>query len=609
MNKRFFGTLLCLVMLLCVLATTAYAEGTAVNEVNLYLDDYEFGKDAADVCVTKNTTSAPFTVAETKLCDSAVTAEAITAAVACTGKIEANKDYWLVVKLKANEGYMFGGLASNKVFLYDCGEACVLNIDGEKTTAYAAFELEKLQAKFASIKYCRVGAKITDTYLSITPSWVNGDVSIAFSESPVTDNNWGANIISDSAETFKSDTNYYLRLTFKSMTALNSANDVRVRCWGLRNEPTASALYYDEDTGVYYAEFMLPKLTGQLDFTLQNYQTGNKADNLTLSLGGNTDGVIFDNVYKQGYFLADSMVKLYDYIGTADTDTGYLSVEGVMENTQQLQANKYYYLLVGLKAKDRYDIGYLADKSILTLKVGDYTYIEDPEEAIVSRWNKQLGGYTFFAFKLPMLGAERITRVDAAVREPVLGVEADQTPAILVTTDRTVHRFAGLDGHTLGDLEIKTEWRKIAAEDYSEDAAYYDWDEVEVGERFKAGYYYMFIVNAEEDYRTESSVGTYELSPAVIGAINNGGEHEFFRSNYIKGDYLRVERVFAPLEAHEHTRRQNTTANTADTTAPDTSKTDTVTSADTFDAGIALYAVLGALSLSGGAWLTGKKRT
>ena len=58
--------------------------------------------------------------------------------------------------------------------------------------------------------------------------------------------------------------------------------------------------------------------------------------------------------------------------------------------------------------------------------------------------------------------------------------------------------------------------------------------------------------------------------------------------------------------AHSHTRRQPTTTTTVVT--PDTTTTDTVTSAKTFDAGIAVYAAMGVLSLTGSAWVVGKKR-
>lgn len=59
---------------------------------------------------------------------------------------------------------------------------------------------------------------------------------------------------------------------------------------------------------------------------------------------------------------------------------------------------------------------------------------------------------------------------------------------------------------------------------------------------------------------------------------------------------------------HHRINRQPTTT-TIDSAKTDTTKTDTVTSAKTFDAGIALYAVLGTMSLTGAAWLTGKKRS
>lgn len=606
--KRFCGTLLCLVMLLCVLTATAYGAG-AIDNVFLNLDGYEFGEAAADVSVTKNTTATPFTVAEVKLCDAEVTGENIKNPTACDEgeKIKACKDYWLVIKLTADTGYTFGGLEVGHLYIYDYGEAYLLTLEDSNTTAYAAFKLSQLQARFASIKYYRVGEKITDTDLSITPSWVKDDVSVAFSKSPITGNDWNANVISDSAAVFASDTNYYLRLTFKSNEHLTTANEVRVKCWGLRNELTATKLYHNEATGLYCAEFTLPKLTGQLDFTLGNYETGKNISDMTLSVGGDAAGVDFTGTYKADYFIADSMIELFNY-----KDSDYIKY--ATEDTT-VKAQKYYYLLVGLKAKNGYDIGYLANESVLSLTAGGATFMDDPNKTSTERWNNEMGEeYTFVVFKLPMMGAERVTRVDATVTVPVLGEPVDQMPAILVTTDQKAYRFVGLDDHALGDLEIKAEWRKIAVEDYSEDTEYYDWDEVEAGERFMAGYYYKLFVSAGENYTGGSRVGTYELSPAVIGTINNGGEYEFFRANYVEDDYLKVTRVFTPLEVpqvdHEPIHRQNAAANTTDTTVPDaTSKGNTVTSANTFDAGIALYAALGAMSLTGGAWLTGKKRS
>ena len=61
-------------------------------------------------------------------------------------------------------------------------------------------------------------------------------------------------------------------------------------------------------------------------------------------------------------------------------------------------------------------------------------------------------------------------------------------------------------------------------------------------------------------------------------------------------------------------RRQHTTTpveettTTTDTKADDTTKADTVTSAKTFDAGVAVYGVMAVLSLTGSAWVVGKKR-
>ena len=64
---------------------------------------------------------------------------------------------------------------------------------------------------------------------------------------------------------------------------------------------------------------------------------------------------------------------------------------------------------------------------------------------------------------------------------------------------------------------------------------------------------------------------------------------------------------------HEPVRRQHTTTvedttTTTDTKADDTTKADTVTSAKTFDAGVAVYGVMAVLSLTGSAWVVGKKR-
>lgn len=62
----------------------------------------------------------------------------------------------------------------------------------------------------------------------------------------------------------------------------------------------------------------------------------------------------------------------------------------------------------------------------------------------------------------------------------------------------------------------------------------------------------------------------------------------------------------APSTGHTPIRRQSAvTTTTADT---DTTKADTVTSAKTFDAGIAVYAALGIMSMTGSAWIAGTKR-
>ena len=67
-----------------------------------------------------------------------------------------------------------------------------------------------------------------------------------------------------------------------------------------------------------------------------------------------------------------------------------------------------------------------------------------------------------------------------------------------------------------------------------------------------------------------------------------------------------TEQTPAETPAHSHTRRQPTTTTTVVT--PDTTTTDTVTSAKTFDAGIAVYGVMAVLSVTGSAWVVGKKR-
>lgn len=60
---------------------------------------------------------------------------------------------------------------------------------------------------------------------------------------------------------------------------------------------------------------------------------------------------------------------------------------------------------------------------------------------------------------------------------------------------------------------------------------------------------------------------------------------------------------------HHHTRRQPTTTTTTDTTKTDTTtKTDAVTSAKTFDGGIALYGVMAVLSVTGSAVVIDKKK-
>lgn len=61
---------------------------------------------------------------------------------------------------------------------------------------------------------------------------------------------------------------------------------------------------------------------------------------------------------------------------------------------------------------------------------------------------------------------------------------------------------------------------------------------------------------------------------------------------------------------HHHTRRQPTTTTTTDTTKTDTTTTttDAVTSAKTFDGGIALYGVMAVLSVTGSAVVIGKKK-
>lgn len=103
--------------------------------------------------------------------------------------------------------------------------------------------------------------------------------------------------------------------------------------------------------------------------------------------------------------------------------------------------------------------------------------------------------------------------------------------------------------------------------------------------------------------------------PAVTADANANGAIVFELDGQVKqaGDTINVSGDLtltaqweaAPHSSHSHTNRQNTTTITA---TPDTTEGNVVTSAKTFDAGIAVYGVMSVLSLTGTAWVVGKKR-
>lgn len=83
--------------------------------------------------------------------------------------------------------------------------------------------------------------------------------------------------------------------------------------------------------------------------------------------------------------------------------------------------------------------------------------------------------------------------------------------------------------------------------------------------------------------------------------------HPSFIVSDFESDYL--ELITTDPYPHQHTRRQPTatTSAPADSDKGTEDKSDVVTSAKTFDAGVAVYAVLGVLSLTGSAWVARKK--
>lgn len=83
--------------------------------------------------------------------------------------------------------------------------------------------------------------------------------------------------------------------------------------------------------------------------------------------------------------------------------------------------------------------------------------------------------------------------------------------------------------------------------------------------------------------------------------------HPSFRVADLESDYF--ELITTDPYPHQHTRRQPTTTTDAPTDSDKGTedKTGVVTSANTFDAGVAVYAGLGVLSLTGSAWVARKK--
>lgn len=702
MMKRFCGTLLCLVMLLCVLTATAYGAGT-ISKADFFLSGYDFGVNAAGVSVEKRVSDDPFAVESNALYTEAVTEGNINSLTAYTGKIEAGKNYWLVAKLKANEGYTFAdpmnvqilgysggssffavsgdpstgyavfqlspvklyfslkdfafgksvsgidvttsesgieiteknlydtrdwsavtasnistispttdkvirakqydlvvcisgkdgasfdGLTAENVYLSDYCEAKALILNGDK--AYAVFGFGEIQATFVLRGYA-VGEKVTEAYLRSAPTGVSYTdtygVGYAFSDSPVTDDTkWNEGIISSAAATFESDKNYYLRLHFTSESALESA---ALKRWGGSELVATSRIYRVGETNEYYIEFKLLKLIGNVGFTTGDYQKDGAITGLTLTMTANS-GISFTNSYDSGYFVFTNVEDYWASTFASKIPSG---------SGEKFAAGRYYYLVITLGANEGYDVNSLRDCDISLnghKHMMEHYRTEVTDGAIVS--------YTL-AFKLQKLDADYIYRVDATVTEPALGMlPAAPVLSAAAAEKLTITEFA---------------WLKTAAADYvryDDDEAERDqWDYLEDGETFETGYYYMLEIYTKLHDALENS--SYELSPSMTGTINGSGEGLYMFSQY-GADFFCVSRVFTPLEVpqaeeeqadHEPIHRQNTAANASGTTAPDTaSKTDTVTSADTFDVGIALYAVLGALSLTGGAWLTGKKRS
>lgn len=732
MKKRFFGALLCLVMLLCVLTATAYADGTAVDEVSFELNGYKAGAQINDITVELlgYNSADRCRIDKSVLCETQpTTLEAAKAATAADGKIVPGKNYYLVVGFKAAEGYSIAGLTKDKVSVpgYSTEEKELFE-DGENNTTYAVFELIARDAEFTMTGY-GVGKDITtfsvtagggvalentlgaedskeafavyaetadltdvgkvktatpvttdnfaastDYYLVVSfegaegctletlaaddvfvkndGSWIKAtsvfedntttgtyyavfelpqlkvtfglsgyrtdrniiksnvtlpeivvskpvvtesdlkatyNEDFVFSTKCITAENFSNSsasvIASDSTEKFLQGKNYYLLVWFTPTS--NNPDDALSKLkkddFTLDVSPgsctlTANNYFKLEKTETYYVEFELPKLIDHAYFKLENYEQNKAVTDLRLTLdgGGSSDpGIEFNAAtYGTDYFIFTNLEEYY-----SDAENYWGGFESKIAGTTQFENGKTYYLMLRFKLGEGYASSYVMSRVTL-----------DGKE--VPMFGK--GEYYYGFFRLPVLGAEYINRADVTVTEPVVGALPD-VPTIS-SEKLSVYYYT---------------WYKADAKRYAESDDVYDdtelWAEMKPGERFAAGYYYQLSVYVMQHSGTN---GSYEMSQDIVGTINGGGRYEYERLDKPETDYLSISRVFAPLEAHEHTRRQNTTANTADTTAPDTAtKTDTVTSADTFDAGIALYAALGALSLTGGAWLTGKKRS
>lgn len=720
MKKRFFGALLCLVMLLCVLATTAYADGTAVDEVKFTLEGYSAGKEINSITVEMlgYNSADRCMINEPVLCETQpATLEAAEAATSATGKIVPGKNYYLVVSFKAAEGYSIadltaanvsvpgysteekellkagdttyavfkliacdaeftmtgygvgkdiaasgvtagGGIAltdTNGFAIYDSAtavesltainaatpvttgnfaaskdyylvvsfkgaEGCTLealtkddvfvkngddwikatNVFKEETadTYYAVFKLPQLKVTFGLSGY-RTDRKITKSNVTLPEIVVNKpvvtesdlkatyNVDFVFSTERITADNFSSTgvIASDSTEKFLQDKNYYLLVWF-TPTSGNPNEDFLP---GLKKDDfildvspgsctlTANNYFELEETVTYYVEFELPKLVDHAYFKLENYEQNETVTGLKLTLdGGESDnpGIKFNAAtYGADYFIFTNLEEYY-----SDAENYWDGFTSKITGDTRFKKEQTYYLMLRFELEDGYASSYVMSRVTL-----------DGKE--VPMFGKGECYYGFF--RLPVLGAEYIDRADVTVTEPVVGALPD-VPTIS-SEKLSVYYYT---------------WYKADAKRYAESDDVYDdtelWAEMKPDERFAAGYYYQLGVYVVQHSGTD---GSYEMSQDIVGTINGGGRYEYERFDKPETDYLSISRVFAPLTAHEHTRRQNTTANTTDTTAPDTSKTNTVTSADTFDAGIALYAVLGALSLTGGAWLTGKKRS